>query len=158
MLQNPIHRGEIVHNNRCYPGEHAAIVDPALSEAVQRQLAANAVDRRSGERAKHPSLLAGLLFDGDGHRMTPTHAIKNGVRYRYYVSRPLTIGSRDHAPAGQRLPTAEIERLLPAASAIGSGNLLPSSQQTRQRPLAPQQSLPAGPTYRRRGSAPPWRY
>ncbi len=112
MLQNPIYRGEIVHKDRSYPGEHAAIVDPALADAVQRRLAANAVDRRSGERAKHPSLLAGLLFDGDGHRMTPTHAVKNGVRYRYYVSRPLTTGSRAEAPAGRRLPAAEIERIV----------------------------------------------
>src|SRR5204863_2245989 len=40
-------------------------------------------------RTRQPSLLAGLLFDGDGHRMTPSHAVKGGTRYRYYVSRPL---------------------------------------------------------------------
>ena len=28
-------------------------------------------------------LLAGMLFDGDGNRMTPTHAVKNDTRYRY---------------------------------------------------------------------------
>ena len=33
--------------------------------------------------------IAGMLFDGDGNRMTPTHAVKNDTRYRYYVSRPL---------------------------------------------------------------------
>ena len=31
----------------------------------------------------------GMLFDADGNRMTPTHAVKKGARYRYYVSRPL---------------------------------------------------------------------
>jgi hypothetical protein len=30
-----------------------------------------------------------MLFDGDGNRMTLTHAVKKGTRYRYYVSRPL---------------------------------------------------------------------
>ena len=30
MLQNPIYRGEIVHKDQRYPGEHAAIVDPEL--------------------------------------------------------------------------------------------------------------------------------
>ena len=32
--------------------------------------------------------VAGLLFDDAGHRMVPTHATNNGVRYRYYISRP----------------------------------------------------------------------
>ena len=40
--------------------------------------------------------------------MTPTHAIKKGLRYRYYVSRRLITGvraesKRDHE-VGQRLP------------------------------------------------------
>ncbi len=48
--------------------------------------------------------------------MTPTHAVKKGVRYRYYVSRRLITGVRSgdkhEAGAGQRLPAAELERLL----------------------------------------------
>jgi hypothetical protein len=36
--------------------------------------------------AETPSLLAGLLFDHDGNRMTPTLANKRGRRYRYYIS------------------------------------------------------------------------
>jgi hypothetical protein len=26
-----------------------------------------------------------MLFDGDGNRMTPSHAVKKGTRYRYYA-------------------------------------------------------------------------
>ena len=48
--------------------------------------------------------------------MTPSgsasHAKKNGKRYRYYVSRPLTTTSRANAPAGRRIPAGEIERLV----------------------------------------------
>src|SRR5213076_3153152 len=44
-----------------------------------------------------PSLLAGMLFDGDGNRMTPTHATKKGSRYRYYVSRAAEIEERRRA-------------------------------------------------------------
>jgi len=44
--------------------------------------------------------------------MTPSHAVKNGKRYRYYVSRPLITGSRTAAPDGRRIPAAEIERLV----------------------------------------------
>ena len=38
---------------------------------------------------------AGLLFDGDGNRMTPSHAVKKGTRYRYYVSGSLITNQRD---------------------------------------------------------------
>lgn len=109
MLQNPIYRGEIVHKDETYPGEHAAIIEPALWDAVTARLAENAVERNTGRRVRNPSLLTGLLFDGEGHRMTPTHAIKNGRRYRYYVSRPLIVGS-SAAAAGIRISAAEIEQ------------------------------------------------
>ena len=33
-----------------------------------------------------PSVLAGLVFDAEGNRYTPTHAVKKGRRYRYYTS------------------------------------------------------------------------
>ncbi len=44
--------------------------------------------------------------------MTPSHAVKNGKRYRYYISRLLIFGSRTAAPDGRRIPAAEIERLV----------------------------------------------
>jgi hypothetical protein len=112
MLQNRIYRGEIVHKDQHYPGEHMPIVDEALWDEVQVKLAANAVEHRNGEKMKNASLLAGLLFDGQGHRMTPTHAIKKGTRYRYYVSRPLISESRVDAPDGLRTPAGDIEQLV----------------------------------------------
>ena len=51
MLRNRIYRGRIVHKDKHYPGEHEAIVDEALWDEVQRQLAANRVDRASGAQA-----------------------------------------------------------------------------------------------------------
>src|SRR6266851_2902120 len=45
MLQNRIYRGEIVHNQQSYPGEHEPIIDQPLWDAVQAQLASNAADR-----------------------------------------------------------------------------------------------------------------
>ena len=112
MLQNPIYRGEISHKGAHYPGEHKPIIDEALWDEVQAKLAANAVERTAGERARSPSLLAGFLFDGEGHRMVPTHAVKKGTRYRYYVSRPLTNQSRANIPDALRIPAGEIERLV----------------------------------------------
>jgi hypothetical protein len=44
--------------------------------------------------------------------MTPTHAVKNGRRYRYYVSGPLITQSRSDARDGWRVPAADLERLV----------------------------------------------
>jgi DNA invertase Pin-like site-specific DNA recombinase len=112
MLQNRIYRGEIVHKERSYPGEHAAIIDQQLWEMVQARLAGNVAQRNAGGRAVQQSLLAGLLFDGDGNRMTPSHAVKKGTRYRYYVSRPLIAKDRADRSTGRRAPAGEIEQLV----------------------------------------------
>src|SRR6476619_2251310 len=112
MLQNRIYRGEIVHKEQSHPGEHTPIIDQPLWDAVQAQLASNAAERNSSARHRQPSLLAGLLFDGDGNRMTPSHAVKKGTRYRYYVSGPLITKDRTDDSAGLRIPAAEIERVV----------------------------------------------
>src|SRR6516225_10036743 len=89
MLRNRTYRGEIVHKGQSHPGEHPPIIDQPLWEAVQAQLADHTAERNSGTRTHQPSLLAGMLFDTEGNRMTPSYAVKKGRRYRYYVSRPL---------------------------------------------------------------------
>ena len=113
MLQNRIYRGEIVHKGQFHPGEHTPIVDQPLWDAVQAQLASNVAERNSGTRNHQPSLLAGMLFDGDGNRMTPSHAgKKKGTHYRYYVSGSLITKDRTENSAGLRIPAAEIEQLV----------------------------------------------
>ena len=112
MLQNRLYRGEIVHNGQSHPGEHTPIIDQPLWDAVQAQLGANKAQRSAGTGTRQPSLLAGMLFDGGGNRMTPTHAVKNGVRYRYYVSRPLITKPQTELAAGLRIPAGEIEELV----------------------------------------------
>ncbi len=87
LLQNRIYLGEVTHKECCYPGQHAPIIDRATWDAVQALLASNAGDRTAATRAKEPSLLAGLLHDPAGRPMTPTHAVKDGKRHRYYLSR-----------------------------------------------------------------------
>ncbi len=100
MLQNRIYRGEIVHKTNSYPGQHAAIVEQHLWDPVQARLAENRVERRTGGGAKNPSLLVGLLHDDKGAAMTPSHAVKNGKRYRYYITRDLTTRLREAVPDG----------------------------------------------------------
>ena len=112
MLQNRIYRGEIVHRHTSYPGEHAAIIDEELWNAVAERLAASRRERDSGATAEAPSLLVRLLHDETGKPMTPTHAVKNGKRYRYYISQALVTGSRSQVPGGRRLPAGDIESLV----------------------------------------------
>jgi hypothetical protein len=112
LLQNRIYRGEIVHKNQAYPGEHAPIIDEDLWQEVQKTLAANRVDRGAGNGNHKVSLLAGLIYDAHGEPMTPSHAVKKGVRYRYYVSKSLVTGGTEAASRGQRIPAAHIEALI----------------------------------------------
>src|SRR3954465_6324887 len=78
-----------------------AIIEEALFAEVQSTLAANSTERVS-RHSRDPSPLTGLLFDADGERLTPSHALKKGVRYRYYVSRHLTTGDNTKS-RGMRL-------------------------------------------------------
>lgn len=102
----------IVHRGKIYPGQHRAIVDASLWETVQKRRSASRKVRSSGTNAKAPSLLTGLLVDSAGHRMTPTHTVKSGRRYRYYVSTTLMTGSKQNTPTGERLPAADVEAVV----------------------------------------------
>jgi site-specific DNA recombinase len=112
MLQNHTYLGKIVHRGQFNSGEHTPIIDQPLWDAVQQQLAGNTARRQCGGRTRQPSLLAGMLFDGDGNRMTPSHAGKNGTHYRYYVSGSLITKDRTETSAGLRIPAVEIEQLV----------------------------------------------
>ena len=116
LLQNRVYRGEIIHKGAAYPGEHAPIVEEELWNLVQQKLAANGVERSAKREAGPRPLLTGALFDAQGEPMTPSHAVKKGIRYHYYVSRRLIVGKRGDGATdregGQRLPAVELERLV----------------------------------------------
>jgi len=87
MLQNRIYRGEIVHKEASYKGEHEAIVDPRLWDAVQRTLAANRVERRTGVRQGVRACWPDSSTTTPGERIRRRMPTRKGTRYRYYVSR-----------------------------------------------------------------------
>ena len=73
----------------------------------------NRVERVSRSTAASLSLLASLLYDESGDRMSPAHANKKGTRYRYYVSQALIKGSRPKAPGTAcRIPAADLEAIV----------------------------------------------
>ena len=100
-------------------GEHPAIVTTALWEGVQARLRENTVAKRTGARAVQPSLLAGVLFDDEGNRLTPSHCTKGGKRYRYYFSQA-TLRSATGSGGVRRVPAAELESLVMGASTRSS--------------------------------------
>jgi hypothetical protein len=53
--------------------------------------------------------LAGLVADARGERLTPSHAVKKGRRYRYYVSAALISESETGRAPGLRLAAAELD-------------------------------------------------
>jgi DNA invertase Pin-like site-specific DNA recombinase len=112
MLQNRTYRGEATHKGSAYPGEHAAIIDPPLWDAVQATFAANRLTRASGSNSKSPSLLTGKIFAEAGGRLTPTWSIKKGTRYRYYISTTLLRGKAANTSNRLRIPASDLEAVV----------------------------------------------
>ncbi|MCH8002589.1 MAG: hypothetical protein IIA34_13155, partial [Proteobacteria bacterium] len=84
------------------------IIDEGLWERVQGRLRDN---KRGIERAsaKHPSLLAGRLETSDGQRLIPSHAVKRGRRYRYYIEQRL-VQDEGVGTKGVRYAAEEVEK------------------------------------------------
>ena len=102
------------HKGSWFPGEHEAIIDPALFNAVQDLLKSNSVTRRQ-QRTDNQSLLAGLLFDDRGNRMSPSFSTKRGVRYRFYVNSAILSGRRDKAGSVTRVSAPDLESSIVSA-------------------------------------------
>ena len=94
-----------------FRGEHAAILERTLFEAVQAKLAAKTVARQVQIKGS-PAILTGRIFDDRGNRMSPTHSNKRGIRYRYYVSHMLLQNRKSEAGSVPRVPAPEIEALV----------------------------------------------
>ncbi len=85
ILSNKIYIGKIVHNDKIYEGQHIGIIDEKLFNKVQEQILTNSIIRKHSLNAKDGSLLAGLLYDDVGNRMSPSYSSHKGKKYRYYI-------------------------------------------------------------------------
>jgi site-specific DNA recombinase len=83
--------------------------------------------RSHDERSASPALLKGLIFDGAGNRMSPSHAVKRGERYCYYVSQAVLQDRAQEAGSIARLPARELEQVVTNAVF----NALARDEQTR---------------------------
>jgi len=108
LLKNPIYVGSIVHKGEVYEGEHEAIVDEELWNAVQERLRQKAPPRRRARNDPQHALLRGLLADPEGRPMVPTYATKGTRRYAYYETRK-DLARPDDA-AATRIGQGQLER------------------------------------------------
>jgi hypothetical protein len=114
MLKNRFYIGEVVYRGTTSRGEHPPLIDKALFKAVQAKLEEAAVTRRT-RTLRSSSLLAGLLYDDAGNRMSPSHSRKERVRYRYYVSQAVLQHRKSAAGSVARLPAPDLEAAVVAA-------------------------------------------
>jgi site-specific DNA recombinase len=98
-----------MHQGTAYPGEHSAIVDEELWNAVQAKLSGNLTKRRQA-RIESGALLGGLIFDDRGNRMSPTYTVRRGNRYRYYISQAQLRGKREGSRP--RIGADDVERVV----------------------------------------------
>ncbi|MCK1379359.1 recombinase family protein, partial [Bradyrhizobium sp. 24] len=113
LLKNRIYIGETHHSGKWFKGEHEAMMDRQLFDAVQQQLKSNTVKRKIAF-SESGALLQGKIFDDKGNLMGPSFSSKNGVRYRFYVSRALR-GRKHNAGSVTRISAPEIESLVKAS-------------------------------------------
>ena len=113
-MTNPTYLGRIRHKALDYPGQHPAIIDQALWDSVQGKLmSARARPRGRKQEGTDPEpsrCLMGKLRDETGDILTPTHTLRRGRRYAYYISHRLIRESAD--AKSWRLPAPEIEAIL----------------------------------------------
>ena len=112
ILTNPIYIGKISHFDKVYEGQHPAIIDSALWEAVQNKRIDNQQAQEQRPKAPSDSLLTGILFDSEGLRLTPSHSQKQSKRFRYYLSQQLVNEGKASTPNGIRIPAQELELMV----------------------------------------------
>src|SRR3989442_10684517 len=101
LLRNRFYIGEVPFKGEILKGEQPAIVDRGLFEAVQTKLSGQATNHKA-TRMKSEALLTGRIFDDRGNRMSPSHARKKGIKYRYYLSSALLHGAAERAGSIRR--------------------------------------------------------
>ena len=111
LLGNRMYLGEINHHNKSYPGDHEAIIAPAVFAAVQA-VSAPRKNRAHSNTVRSSALLGGLIFDDKGNRMTPVYATKGSIRYRYYQSWVPGHGQKEKAGSVARISAGEVEKVV----------------------------------------------
>jgi site-specific DNA recombinase len=145
FLKNRFYIGEIAYRGEIHPGEHEPILDRSVFEEVQAKLLSNNVER--GLKLKGSlSLLAGRIYDDRGNRMLPSHTVKNGVRYRYYVCSAIQQKRDSDVGSVSRVPAPEIEDLVIKAMRVFFEKNIGAPEPSKDECLAPLKRVVITPT------------
>jgi site-specific DNA recombinase len=109
LLTNVLYLGRVKYKAETHPGEHEAIVDPAVWQRVQAQLTRNGRTGGGEFRNRFGALLKGLLrCTACDCSMSPSHTKKGTKRYRYYLCTNAQKRGWHRCPA-QSVPAGVIE-------------------------------------------------
>ena len=109
ILKNRIYLGEVHHKGQWYPGEHPAILNLEMFQAVQVRMAQNLRNDAVDREASNAPLL-GVIVDDRGNRMSPSFTCRGNIRYRYYVSRAVLERQHDKIGAIRRVQAPDVEK------------------------------------------------
>ena len=144
MLANPVYIGQIRHKGTCHPGLHEPIIGQALWNKTQARLQRNRQGTKEHRANAGSAPLLDKLFDETGERLVPTHAQKQGRRYRYYASHFLIVRGPDETCKGWRVPAAALEKAVASAilSLLRDRTALATAWQNAELTLCIRLSLP----------------
>ena len=135
LLKNPVYVGKVAHGGKLYDGEHEAIIDDALWEAVQSGLATNRWEHRLGKRSRYPSLLTGMISDPEGQLLPISWLAPDILSADAEGRQPVTLtGAGCFAQRTSRSAGSNSE----SSSASSEANLQPSSANQGTRDSAPE--------------------
>jgi len=139
LLGNVLYTGQVRYRQEVHPGEHPALVDPALWHEVQALLRRNR--QQAQVRLGQDALLRGLLHcRACGCAMIASHTRKGNRRYRYYVCAGAQKRGWQSCPAPsisagaiEQLVVDQIRQLGPETVSNGTslGQAPPPSEQSR---------------------------
>jgi DNA invertase Pin-like site-specific DNA recombinase len=128
LLRNPFYVGQVKFKGEILPGEQPAIIERDLFDAVQEKLTEQNKNHTTA-RMQSEALLMGRIFDDRGNLMSPTYAIKKGIKYRYYLSSALGDGRSQEAGSVSRVPATEVETLV--ANSVREELKLPQTMENK---------------------------
>jgi len=108
ILKNRHYLGELNHRGKSWPGDHEAIIDQRVFDAVQEKLA-HQRQRTAEKNLASGFLLKGRIFNDVGEQMSPNYVTRKGVRHRYYVAQSALQGRKDRLSKVRRLPAGTVE-------------------------------------------------
>ncbi|MGL4677215.1 MAG: recombinase family protein [Brevinema sp.] len=109
LLKRKVYICKIEHKGQVYDGIHEPIIDLEIFKQVQELLAENCNSHKRRYKSKQPSLLASKLYDDNDFIMSPSHAVKKGKRYRYYLSQAYLKKQKELAGSLPQVPATELE-------------------------------------------------